>query len=40
LLECLSGWLERQALSPLVDTAIRNLAHAELAPRVDRGSRS
>ncbi len=40
LLECLPGWLARQALTPLLDTAIRNLAHAELAPRVDRGSRS
>jgi hypothetical protein len=40
LLEHLPGWLERQAITPLLDTAIRNLAHAELAPRVDRGSRS
>jgi DNA-directed RNA polymerase specialized sigma24 family protein len=39
LLEHLPGWLERQALTPLLATAVRNLAHAELAPRVDRGSR-
>jgi DNA-directed RNA polymerase specialized sigma24 family protein len=39
LLECLPGWLKCHAPSPLLDTAIRNLAHAELAPRVDRGSR-
>jgi DNA-directed RNA polymerase specialized sigma24 family protein len=40
LLESLPGWLARQTLTPLLDTAVRNLAHAELAPRVDRGSRS
>jgi DNA-directed RNA polymerase specialized sigma24 family protein len=40
LLEHLPGWLARQALTPLLETAVRSLAHAELAPRVDRGSRS
>lgn len=40
LIDHLPGWLARQALAPLLDTAIRNLAHVELAPRVDRGSRS